>query len=292
MSTGASQPDPKPTFLSTTTSLTVWGSAPMFFLLTFAVTWSCWIPIITVPVPDHTLTRAVMLFVGIFAPSLVALSLTAWIEGEPEVRALLGRMFQWEVGARWYLFAVGYTLSIKLFVTLVYRLATGTWPRFGTVPYIIPFAILISTPVQSGEEIGWRGYALPRMATHLGLGWASIILGIIWATWHLPLFFLPGSDTYHQSFIVYTTQVTALSVAMAWLWERTGRNLLLTMLMHAAVNNTQDLIPSAVPGGTKTFGFSASALSWLAAAVLWIFAAYFLTQMRGNQGQLAPARRS
>ena len=280
------QPGSKPTSASTAKGLAVLGSPPMFFLLTFAVTWSCWIPIITVPVPDHTLIRAVLLFVGIFAPSLVALSLTTWIEGEAGVRTLLGRMFQWEVGARWYLFAVGYTLSIKLLVTLLYRTATGAWPHFGTVPlYIIPFAILISTPVQSGEEIGWRGYALPRMASRLGLGWASIILGVIWAAWHLPLFFLPGSDTYHQSFIVYATQVTALSVAMAWLWERTGRSLLLTMLMHAAVNNTQEIIPSAVPGGTKTFGLSASPLSWLAAAMLWICAAYFLVHMRGNTGE-------
>lgn len=288
-----SQRGPRPESASTANSPAILGSAAVFFLLTFAVTWSCWIPIITVPVPDHSLARAVLLFVGIFAPSLVALSLTAGIDGEVGVRALLGRMFQWEVGARWYLFAVGYTLSIKLFVTLLYRLATGAWPRFGTVPlYIIPFAILISTPVQSGEELGWRGYALSRMAPSLGLGWASIVLGIIWATWHLPLFFLPGTDTYHQSFIVYATQVTGISVAMAWLWEKTGGSLLLTMLMHAAVNNTQDIIPSAVPAGTKTFGFSASALSWHAAAVLWIFAAYFLVQMRSNPRQRAALPRS
>ena len=259
------------------------GSALTFFLLTFVVTWICWIPIVIMPIPARTLVRAVLLFVGIFAPSLVALSVTARIEGESGVRALLGRMFQWEVGAQWYLFAVGYTLSVKLFVTLVYRLANGAWPRFGTVPlYIIPFAILISTPVQSGEEIGWRGYALPRLAVRLGLGPASILLGVIWACWHLPLFFLPDSDTYHQSFFVYATQVTAISVAMAWLWKQTGRSLLLTMLMHAAINNTQDIIPSAVPGGTKTFGFSASLLSWLAAVVLWICAGYFLFRMRGK----------
>jgi uncharacterized protein len=294
MTTGASQPGSRAEFAAKAKTTHVFSSWPMFFLLTFAVTWSCWIPIVAVPIPEHTLLRAVLLFVGIFAPSLVALWLTAWIEGDSGVRALLGRMFQWEVSARWYLFAVAYTLSIKLFVTFVYRLWTGTWPRFGTVPlYIIPFAILISTPVQSGEELGWRGYALPRMASRLGLGWASIILGIIWAMWHLPLFFLPGSDTYHQSFIVYATQVTAISVAMAWLWERTGRSLLLTMLMHAAVNNTQDIIPSAVPGGTKTFGFSASGLSWLAGVLLWIFAAYFLVQMRGKQRQqCAPFPRS
>jgi len=258
-------------------------STLMFFLDTFAVTWLCWIPIVIVPIPAPNFFGAVLLFAGIFAPSLVALSLTARIEGESGVRALWARMFRWEVGARWYLFAVGYTLTVKLLVTLVYRIAWGAWPRFGTVPlYIIPFAILISTPVQSGEEIGWRGYALPRMAARFGLARGSILLGAIWACWHLPLFYLPGSDTYHQSFIVYITQVTAISVAMGWLWERSGRSLLLPMLMHAAVNNTQGIIPSAVPNGTKVFGLSASPLSWVGAAVLWIFAAYFLACMRGT----------
>ena len=234
-----------------------------------------------VPIPAHTVLEAVLLFIGIFAPSLVALLLIARAEGANGVSLLLARMFRWEVDWRWYLFAIGYTLGIKLLVTLIYRLAWGAWPRFGTVPlYIVPFAILISTPVQSGEEVGWRGYALPRLAARMGLGWASIVLGLIWASWHLPLFFLPGSDTFHQSFPVYISQVTAISVAMAWLWERTGRSLLLTMLMHAAINNTQDIIPASVLGGTKTFGLSASPISWLAAAVLWICAAYFLVHMR------------
>ena len=268
---------------SRTRSSGIRGSTLLFFFGTFAVTWLCWIPIVILPIPAPNLLRAVLLFAGIFAPSLVALSLTARIEGEGGVRALWGRMFHWEVGARWYVFAVGYTLTVKLLATLMYRIAWGAWPPFGTVPlYIIPFAILISTPVQAGEEIGWRGYALPRMATRFGLAWGSILLGVIWACWHLPLFYLPGSDTYHQSFIVYITQVTAVSVAMGWLWERSGRSLLLPMLMHAAVNNTQDIVPSAVASGTKIFGLSASPLSWLGAAVLWICAAYFLTCMRGT----------
>ena len=263
-----------------------------FFLLTFAVTWACWIPIVMVPVPAHTILQAVLLFIGIFAPALVAVSLIGRSEGVDGLRLVLARMLHWEVDWRWYLFAVGYTLSIKLIVTLIYRLASGTWPRFGTVPLnIIPFAIFISTPVQSGEEVGWRGYALPRMARSMGLGWASIVLGLVWGCWHLPLFFLPGSDTYHQSFPVYITQVTAISVAMAWLWERTGGSLLLTMLMHAAINNTQDIIPSAVPGGTKTFGFAASPLAWTAAGILWICAGYFLSHMRGKDRIVWPGRK-
>ena len=83
--------------------------------------------------------------------------------------------------------------SIKLGVALVYRIATGAWPAFGQTPlYIMAVAIVFSTPVQAGEEIGWRGYALPRLARDLGLAPASIVLGVIWACWHLPFFFIPG----------------------------------------------------------------------------------------------------
>ena len=134
---------------------------------------------------------------------------------------------------------------------LVGRMGLQTSPAVATALYVFligSFGLVRSLSSALGEEIGWRGYALPRLGARLRLGWASIILGAIWASWHLPLFFLPDSDTYHQSFIVYITQVTAISVAMAWLWERTGRSLLLIMLMHAAINNTQDIIPAAVPG--------------------------------------------
>jgi membrane protease YdiL (CAAX protease family) len=141
-------------------------------------------------------------------------------------------------------------------------------------------AIIFSTPVQAGEEIGWRGYALPRLARSLGLGGASIVLGIIWACWHLPFFFIPGSDNAGQSFPVYLLAVTAISVAMAWLYWRTKGSLLLTMLMHAAINNTAGIVSSPA-STTNPFALKTSLVAWLTAAVLWLSAAYFLIRMRG-----------
>ena len=134
--------------------------------------------------------------------------------------------------------------------------------------------------MQAGEEIGWRGYALPRLARQLVLVRASIVLGVIWACWHLPLFFIPGSDNYGRSFPVYLLAVTALSVAMAWLYWRTNGSLLLTMLMHAAVNNS-NIVPSAVLPGADPFALSAPLVAWLTAALLSICAVYFLVRMRG-----------
>jgi membrane protease YdiL (CAAX protease family) len=103
----------------------------------------------------------------------------------------------------------------------------------------------------------------------------------------LPLFFNPaGGDTYGQSFPLYLLQVTAVSVAMAWLYWRTGGSLLLVMLFHAAVNNTKDIVPSAVPGATNPVSLNASLVGWLTVALLWICAASFLVRMR--HATLAP----
>ena len=171
--------------------------------------------------------------------------------------------------------------AIKLSVALVHRLSTGAWPRFGQEAwYVMLGAILISTWVQAGEEIGWRGYALPRLSQQFGLAPASIILGIIWALWHLPLFFVPRADTFGQSFPLYVLQVTAVSVALAWLYWRTEGSLLLVMLLHAAINNTKDIVPSVVPGATDTFTLSSSRVAWLTVLLLWIAAAYFMVRMR------------
>jgi membrane protease YdiL (CAAX protease family) len=87
------------------------------------------------------------------------------------------------------------------------------------------------------------------------------------------------SDTYHQSFVVALLAITPLSVAMAWLYWRSNGSLLLTMLMHAAVNNTTTIVPSTSPA-VNPFSFSSSIVGWTTAVLLWAGAAYFLSQMR------------
>ena len=145
-------------------------------------------------------------------------------------------------------------------------------------------AIILSTPFQSGEEIGWRGYALPRLAERLGFRGASVVLGLIWALWHLPLFFLPGADKYGHSFPVWVLSVTALSVALAFLYTNTNGSLLLTMIMHSAVNQTIGIVPSASANASNPFTFKASLVMWLTTALMWVTAGYFLVRMPQNAG--------
>lgn len=268
------------------------GSAATFFALTFAVAWALWL--LAAAVPGWTSlgvgTRAILFLPGTFAPALVALGLSASAHGRAGMRALLSRVLIWQVPTRWYLFAAGYMVAVKLMAALAYRVIAAAWPAFDLMPLLLLVpAVVMSTPFQIGEELGWRGYALPRLASRIGLAAASLVLGVVWSLWHLPLFFLPATDLTGQPFPAFLLSVTALSVAMAWLYTRTGGSLLLVMLMHSAVNNTTGIVPASVPGGTDPLALTATPVGWLTTAVLWVGAAYFLTRMtrsrsrRGNE---------
>lgn len=269
-----------------------------YFSLTYAAAWICWlasreISSGTVPGSPRGAFAGALFLLGVFSPGLIALVLTERADGRGATRALFSRVFKWDVGLQWYLFAIAYMPTVKLLVALAYRALTGAWPRFGPEAwYVMAGAILISTWAQAGEEIGWRGYALPRLSDRFGLAFASIILGVIWASWHIPIFFFRESDLFGQSFPLYLLEVIPISIAMAWLYWRTGGSLLLVMLLHAAVNNTKDIVPSASPPATTSFTFSASLVGWLTVALLWIPAGYFILQMRRVRMLASDARAS
>jgi uncharacterized protein len=262
------------------------GQVLAFFGITYLVTWGCFVGGSLIGSSGLTLA---LILLGSFAPSVVAVALTGRREGRREVRKLLGRLLQWRVGLRWYVFALAFMAVIKMAVAVLYRIGNGDWPQFGNQAWyailaaIVPIAI-VGGPL--GEEVGWRGYALPRLTERWGLAPASLLLGAVWACWHLPLFFLPHlekyTDQHGQSFPTYFLQVVALSVALAWLVGNTSGSLLLAVLMHSAINQTKDIVPSKVVGADNSWAFSSSAVAWLTVVLLWVCAAYFLSRMRAR----------
>jgi membrane protease YdiL (CAAX protease family) len=262
-------------------------SLAVFFILTFAVAWSLWlVAAVVLARANVTAGRALFFLPGTFAPAIVALWLTDRSGVPGMTDGLLARAFQWRVQARWYLFAVSYMLVAKLLAAGLYRIYAGEWPAFGSVPlYLMLLAVAFSTPFQAGEEIGWRGYALPRLAGAIGFRAAGVILGMIWALWHLPLFLIQGTDSTAQPFVTFFLAVTAVSVAMTWLYLKTNGSLLLAMVMHAAINNTTGIVPTSAATAPGTFSLNASTLAWFTVVVLWAGAAYLLIRMptRGYQ---------
>jgi len=252
-----------------------------FFVLAFVLMWACFFTVAFVPIPADTLLGRSLILLGAFAPALAALAVTSFTEGPSSAQTLLRKVTRWRVPVKYYVFALLFMITIKLTAAVIHRTVTGAWPRFGNEAlYLISVAIAFSTPFQIGEELGWRGYALPRLAARLGLPAASLLLGLIWGVWHLPQFFIREGDSYRQSFPLFVLQVTAMSVVFAWLYARSGGSVLLTMLLHSAINNSKDIVPSGVAAGTNTFGFHTSPISWISLALLWACAAYFLFDMR------------
>lgn len=230
--------------------------------------------------------RSVLMYLGVFMPGIVALVVTHYRRSPREARALLARLVKFDVSARWFVFALFFMAAVKVVVAAIARVTTGAWPAFGSEPVPLMFLAAIGSTLiggQVGEELGWRGYALPRMSRSFGLGLASILLGILWAAWHLPLFFILDGDTVGQSFPFYLLQVTAISVAMAWVYMKTGGSLLITMLLHAAINNTKDIVPSVVTDSSNPWRMHASHSGWLTLTILWLCAAWFLFDMRRDR---------
>ena len=259
------------------------GSVFTFFSLTYLISWSCWFAAIAIlqrvsgqPSPVAWL----LLMAGTITPAVVALVLTAYSGNKAGPRSFLSRVIQTSVSLRWYVFAIFYMPAIKGAVALSHLALTGEWPPFGEEsPVVIGIAILLSTPVQSGEEIGWRGYALPAIAARIGLRSASIVVGLVWGAWHLPLFFLPGADKYGQSFPLYVTGVVAFSVAIAWLYGHTQGSLLLAMLMHSSLDQTIGIVSDILRPGQKPFALGASLPFLLTVAWMWVTAGYFFLTM-------------
>jgi len=190
-----------------------------------------------------------------FGPLLAALALTLAEAGWGGVRALLGRATRWRVPVRWYaLVLLGYGLVCLSAVGLT-SLAGGFSPDLGKLQHLPDGAPLSLLPVMFllilvvggplGEEFGWRGYALPRLQAGRGVLAASLVLGVLWAGWHVPLFWLPpsaqfglvqGSGNYAFFIAQFFLRGVLLSVFFTWLYNSTKGNLLLPILLHASIN--------------------------------------------------------
>jgi len=198
-----------------------------FFVLAYAFSWWPW------PLYALGLAPGTILGCGPFLAALVVLALT---RGKAGILRLLKRMVRWRVRPVWYAIALLLPVGIALGATVLNVLLGARDPssaELGAWPSLIPtFFLLLLIPGIGGawEEPGWRGYALPNLQAGRSALVASLILGIVWAFWHLPLMVygtVPWSD------IAY---VVVQSVVYAWLFNNTGGSVLLVMVFHTMNN--------------------------------------------------------
>jgi membrane protease YdiL (CAAX protease family) len=188
------------------------------------------------PVP-FAVSAALAPFAG---PFLAAFVMTGATEGKPGICRLLGRIVQWRVGIIWYLFAL---VGIPAITVLGAIVVPGVLASFEspapalvlTYPTSFALALIIGGPL--GEEPGWRGFALPRLQRIYGPLGASLVLGPLWACWHLPYFWMPEWGTPKSGvldMVWYGLAAIALTIIYTWVFNKTKGSLLIVILMHAS----------------------------------------------------------
>ncbi len=198
----------------------------IFCALTIALTFAATL----LPLPGEVIPVVI-----VFIPALMAISLTALSEGKIGVQSLLGKLAQWRVSFKWVIIAVALALMMRLTISLI-ALAMGMIPAIQLRPmspaqFVVLALILFIFAIP--EELGWRGYALPKLLEHRSPLVAGLIVGVLWGSLHLALH-LPGMTYAGLPLLPTLFQLIGLSVLITWLYTRTGGNVLLTSLFHAA----------------------------------------------------------
>jgi membrane protease YdiL (CAAX protease family) len=222
-----------------------------FFVLAYALTWPL-IPLVSL--------SPLWGFPALFGPALAAVVVAAVAEGRAGLKDLLRRVVRWRVGAGWYVVVLGLPAGLALAAAgLHLALGTDSSIEFGglSVLSFVVFVLII------GEELGWRGYALPRLLAGRSALSASLILGALWGAWHLPTFFVPGAPQYGLPFSAFVLFTIAYSVLFTWVYLHTRGSVLIATLLHGAINFSQGLFLG---------GVDPARVYWLLAAVYGVAA--------------------
>lgn len=240
----------------------------VFFVVTYALSWAVWVGVTRLQAA-HPLSK-----LGAFAPTVAALLLTAVMQGGSGVRDLLARVLIWRVKIGWYLFALFSTAGIVVLALGVYALVGGSFAGFSPpkpLVVVVPGFLYVLFTSVVGEELGWRGFALPRLLDRYGALAASLILGLVWGLWHLPLFRMAGDFHEMIPLSAFLLQEVALTVLYTWMYQNTRGSLLLPHLFHTAGNFTLYMLP-VLPfdtgGDVRPLWFAVAGLCLMTVAVV------------------------
>jgi uncharacterized protein len=216
-----------------------------FLILAFAFSWWPW---------PMTLMNKESVAMIPWGPAIAAM-LVSWLAlGGTGVRQLIGRLGQWRVGVRWYVAAFGIPLAtwgVAVVVAVVFlnsRMVAALTP---VDVLIFPVSFLTTALIKGPltEEIGWRGFALPRMLETLRPLRASLALGLIWFSWHLPLLLTDPT----RPALPFALSVLAFSVILTWLHLATSGSLVIAVVFHATVNTIASfVVPLFAPADQLT----------------------------------------
>jgi membrane protease YdiL (CAAX protease family) len=255
---------------------------PAFIAITFGWAWLLWGYWVFAMPPGGVVISAPFLataLAGGLAPSIAGLAVSYWRDGREGVMAPLRSLRHWRVGLPLLLTAALLVPAISLVSILLQGWLVG--PLHAPDGAIIGAAMVWPVMAALGEEFGWRGFLLPRLAGTMRLVPAAVLVGLIWGVWHLPADYvgLKGyGDLFWLAFLINGPLVlTGHSMVMAWLWRETGGSLFVSVLYHASITACAMLSPTA---GSE--GWPGIAAAGTGALVVWGAAVLLFRSPRGE----------
>jgi len=230
-----------------------------FFLIAYAFSWLAEMPLVLSedgagllsyrsPLGLYT-SITIATFVG---PFLSAFLMTSITEGTQGVGRLLCQLALWQVTFKWYLFAlIGLPAIMVLSVVFLPEALASFQGLAGLAPLpmlaLFVYIFFLGGPL--GEEPGWRGFALPRLQRRYGPLVGSLILGPIWAFWHLPIFWIPAWNFPPTilNIVMFVTAATAFTVAMTWIFNNTKGSLFIAVLVHTSFDTVLAILNRLFP---------------------------------------------
>ena len=224
------------------------------FLLMFACTWpiDLWAAASSHGWTSHPVPPTLALLVG-YGFVVAALAMTAILDGRAGVGLLLRRFLVWRVGALWFGVVLLGPAVIDLAAIAIDVLMGGAVPNFEqpfarqlvgpgvSLWFVLPLFLLIGV-FTNGEEIGWRGYALPRLQARHSALVASLVVGLASVLWHIPKFLTAGSAQDYP-FWIFLLDNLAKAIIFTWVFNSTRGSLLTVTLLHAALNTSAVFLP-------------------------------------------------
>jgi len=218
-----------------------------YFVLTFAISWGGFIAavgpagLLAGTEAEFEVKIPLVAFAMLAGPSVAGLLLTGLVSGKAGLRELFAGLAKWRVGWRWYAFALLIAPLVTAAPLLPLGLSAQVFTAADKLAVILPGLFAGLTVVL--EEIGWTGFATPRLRTRYGVLATGIIVGIPWGLWHLlQIIWVSGAYAASVPLAVFAplsvlsgiAGLTAYRVLLVWLHDRTG-SLLIVTLMHASL---------------------------------------------------------
>ena len=265
----------------------------IFLVLTYGLTWALWIPLDIFRDAAAGPYTSLALLIGSNIPSAVAIVLTLVGFGWGATRKLLGRLLIWRISWRWYLVLLAPTALVIGTITLVAVTRGGPTAALA-MPLLnaIFFVAFMTFPGSAaGEEIGWRGYALPRLQSRRTALTASLLVGSLHGLWHLPLWLRGDADHRLSVYPAFLIQALALAVIYTWLYNSSKGSLLLVILFHTATNAplTLVLLPLGIENWVLPFWLMAGFTVVAALVVVAVFGPSRLSRLPKQTEPTTPA---